>query len=160
MRLVSVSVGLPRDVEWHHRTVRTSIWKTPVAGRVPLTTLNLEGDRQSDLSVHGGRNKAVYIYPSEHYEYWRRELPGIDLPWGSFGENLTTEGLLETEVRILDGDDAPALNLRLFREMQGKPEGPLSWFGGELDEPAFLARMAEEGRLIYEFDVHRTYGLG
>jgi len=102
VRLVSVSVGLPRDVEWHHRTVRTSIWKEPVAGRVPLTTLNLEGDRQSDLSVHGGRNKAVYIYPSEHYEYWRHELPGIDLPWGSFGENLTTEGLLETEVRIGD----------------------------------------------------------
>jgi hypothetical protein len=67
---------------------------------------------------------------------------------------------LETTVTILDGDDAPALNLHLFRVMQGKPEGPLSWFGGELDEPAFLARMADEGRLIYEFDVHRTYGLG
>jgi MOSC domain-containing protein YiiM len=63
---------------------------------------NLDGDQQSDLTVHGGEGKAVYIYPSEHYEFWREELPGIDLPWGSFGENFTTEELLESDVRVGD----------------------------------------------------------
>jgi len=101
-RLVSVNVGLPREVDWHGRAVRTSIWKSSVEGPVRVRSLNLEGDQQSDLSVHGGRDKAVYAYPREHYDYWRRELPGQALPWGSFGENLTTEGLLEPDVRIGD----------------------------------------------------------
>ena len=100
MRLVSVNVGLPREMEWRGRTIRTSIFKTPTDRRVRVTTVNLEGDRQSDLSVHGGVDKAVYAYPSEHYAYWRGELPGMDLPWGIFGENFTTEGLLEESVRI------------------------------------------------------------
>jgi len=82
--------------------VRTSIWKDPVEGLVHVSSLNLEGDQQSDLSVHGGREKAVYAYPSEHYEYWRRELPGTDLAWAAFGENFTTEGLLEPDIRIGD----------------------------------------------------------
>jgi len=82
--------------------VRTSIWKKPVVGRVRAATLNLEGDRQSDLSVHGGVYKAVYAYPSEHYSYWRSILPDNDLPWGAFGENFTIEGLLENDVRIGD----------------------------------------------------------
>jgi MOSC domain-containing protein YiiM len=82
--------------------VRTSIWKEPVDGPVRVSTLNLEGDQQSDLSVHGGKDKAVYVYPREHYEYWKRELPGQELPWGAFGENLTTAGLLEPDVRIGD----------------------------------------------------------
>ena len=101
-QLVSVNVGLPREVDWHGRVVRTSIWKRPVEGPVRVATLNLDGDQQSDLSVHGGREKAVYVYPREHYEYWKRKLPGQDLPWGAFGENLTTEGLLEPDVRIGD----------------------------------------------------------
>ena len=102
MQLVSVNVGLPRDVTWHGRVVRTSIWKDPVEGLVRVSSLNLEGDQQSDLSVHGGPDKAVYAYPSEHYEYWRRELPGTDLAWAAFGENFTTEGLLEPDIRIGD----------------------------------------------------------
>lgn len=102
MPLVSVNVGRPREVDWHGRTVRTSIWKSPVTGRVHVTSLNLDGDEQSDLSVHGGREKAVYAYPREHYEYWRKELPAQDFPWGAFGENFTTEGLLERDVRIGD----------------------------------------------------------
>jgi MOSC domain-containing protein YiiM len=102
VKLTSVNTGLPRDVTWHGRTVRTSIWKAPVEGPVRVETLNLEGDRQSDLTVHGGPDKAVYLYPSEHYEYWRAALPDADLPWGVFGENFTTEGLLEAEVRIGD----------------------------------------------------------
>jgi MOSC domain-containing protein YiiM len=101
-KLVSVNVGLPREVQWHSRNVRTSIWKTPKEGAVRVGKLNLEGDEQSDLSVHGGSDKAVYAYPSEHYAFWRAELPDMDLPWGSFGENLTTEGVLEPDVMIGD----------------------------------------------------------
>jgi MOSC domain-containing protein YiiM len=102
MRLLSVNTGRPRDVEAGGRVVRTSIWKTPRNGRVHVSTLNIDGDEQSDLSVHGGVYKAVYCYPSEHYEYWRRELSRTDLPWGAFGENLTAEGLLEDDVSIGD----------------------------------------------------------
>ena len=102
MQLVSVNVGLPREVTSHGRVVRTSIWKDPVEGLVHVSSLNLEGDQQSDLSVHGGPEMAVYAYPREHYEYWRRELPGMELAWGTFGENFTTEGLLEPDIRIGD----------------------------------------------------------
>ena len=97
-----MNVGRPRRVEWGGRQVRSAIWKAPVAGRVRVTRQNLEGDKQSDLRVHGGPDKAVYAYPAEHYSYWKEELPELDLPWGAFGENLTTEGLLETGVRIGD----------------------------------------------------------
>jgi MOSC domain-containing protein YiiM len=97
-----VSSGLPQEVVSHGRTVVTSIWKQPVEGRVRVSRLNIAGDQQSDLTVHGGPDKAVYAYPSEHYEYWRRELPGTDLPWGAFGENFTTEGLLEPAVGVGD----------------------------------------------------------
>jgi MOSC domain-containing protein YiiM len=102
MHVVAVSVGGPREIEWRGRIVRTSIFKTPVAGRVRVGRLNVDGDRQSDLSVHGGAEKAVYAYPSEHYAWWRAELSDAGLGWGSFGENLTTEGLLEAEVSIGD----------------------------------------------------------
>ncbi len=100
--LISVNVGLPRTVEWKGREVTTGIFKEPVAGRVKLRTLNLDGDGQADLSVHGGPDMAVYVYPTEHYRYWRKELPGMDLPWGMFGENFTTEGILEDSVNIGD----------------------------------------------------------
>ena len=102
MKVLSVSVGLPREIEAGDRLVRTSIFKSPVAGRVPIVGNNLAGDAQSDLSVHGGRTKAIYAYPSEHYSYWREQLPGTDLPPGSFGENLTIEGLLEEDAHIGD----------------------------------------------------------
>ncbi len=101
-RLISVNVALPRDVEWKGRTVTTGIFKEPVDGRVTVQPMNVDGDRQADLSVHGGPSKAVYVYPAEHYAYWRDELDGMDLPWGMFGENFTTEGLLEDTVRIGD----------------------------------------------------------
>jgi MOSC domain-containing protein YiiM len=102
MKLVAISVGRPKEVQWHGRSVNTSIFKTPVSGRVHVTRINVEGDEQSDLSVHGGVEKAVYAYPAEHYNFWRRELPDTELPWGTFGENFTTEGLLEDEVWIGD----------------------------------------------------------
>lgn len=102
LKLISVNVGLPRDVVWNGKTVTTGIFKEPVEGRVMMRRLNLDGDRQADLSVHGGLSKAVYAYPVEHYDYWRKELPDMNLPWGMFGENLTTEGLLEDDINIGD----------------------------------------------------------
>jgi len=102
MKIISVNVGLPRLVLRNGEPVSTGIFKEPVSGRVTMRTLNLDGDRQSDLSVHGGPLKAVYVYPSEHYEFWKQELPEMDLPWGVFGENFTTTGLFETEVNIGD----------------------------------------------------------
>jgi MOSC domain-containing protein YiiM len=102
MKLISLNVGLPPVVMSNGDPVSTGIFKEPVAGRVMLRTLNLDGDRQADLSVHGGPSKAVYVYPSEHYDYWKRELPEMKLPWGMFGENFTTAGLFESEVNIGD----------------------------------------------------------
>lgn len=102
MKLISVNTGLPREVTWNGQTVTTGIFKAPVAGRIALRRLNLDGDRQADLSVHGGPDKAVYFYPCEHYDFWRSELSGVDWQWGMFGENFTTEGLLENTVSIGD----------------------------------------------------------
>jgi len=102
MRILSVNVGLPRPVTWGGRAIITGIFKEPVAGRIAVRALNLDGDRQADLTVHGGREKAVYAYPAEHYAYWRAELPGVGLAHGAFGENLTTEGLLEDDVQVGD----------------------------------------------------------
>ncbi len=102
MKIVSVNVGLPRLLSWRGQTFKTGIFKQPVPGRVMLRKTNLDGDRQADLSVHGGPNKAVYGYPSEHYEYWKRQLARPELPWGSLGENFTTEGMLETELSVGD----------------------------------------------------------
>jgi MOSC domain-containing protein YiiM len=102
MRLISLNVGLPREVSWQGGTVTTGIFKQPVAGRVRVRQLNLDGDRQADLDVHGGPSKAVYVYPSEHYPYWRDKFPDIEMPWGMFGENFTLEGLLEDQVNIGD----------------------------------------------------------
>jgi MOSC domain-containing protein YiiM len=89
-------------VGFQGRLVTTGIFKEPVEGRVRLRRLNLDGDKQADLKVHGGPDKAVYAYSSEHYDYWRKRFPDMPLPWGMFGENLTTKGLLEDEVNVGD----------------------------------------------------------
>jgi MOSC domain-containing protein YiiM len=106
MKLVSVNTGLPREVSWHRRRVTTAIFKEAVKGRVALRKLNLDGDRQADLKVHGGEYKAVYCYPLAHYDYWKKELPGRELPMGVFGENFTLDdtgpGLLEESVHLGD----------------------------------------------------------
>ena len=102
VKIVSINCGLPRQVPWQGMDVTTSIYKEPVIGRIPLRTLNLDGDRQSDLSVHGGKDKAVYCYPIEHYGFWQAEFPNHTLNMGVFGENFTTEGLTEEAVHIGD----------------------------------------------------------
>lgn len=101
MKIISLNVGMPTEVEWHGRIVSTGIFKEPVAGRVALRKLNLDGDRQADLTVHGGAYKAVYCYAVEHYAYWKDEL-GRELPMGMFGENFTTEGVAEEAVHLGD----------------------------------------------------------
>ena len=102
MRVVSVNVGLPREVVWRGKSITTGIFKEPVSGPVRIRLLNLDGDRQADLRVHGGHDKAVYAYPSEFYELWKRERPDLAFPLGQFGENLTTEGLVDEEVNVGD----------------------------------------------------------
>ena len=101
-KLISIQVGIPRTVQIDGEEITTGIFKTPIEKRIPLHWLDLEGDQQADLTVHGGRDKAVYVYPSEHYPYWKKQLPGVNLPWGAFGENFTTSGLVEDTVCLGD----------------------------------------------------------
>ena len=155
MKVLSVNVGTPREVEWHGQTVQTSIWKSPVNGRVPMTTLNLAGDRQSDLSVHGGPEKAVYIYPVEHYAHWSAELPETALPWGAFGENLTIEGLLETDVRIGD-----RLSIGSSELMVTQPRMPCYKLGIRLGRDDILKPFLQSGRTGFYVAVIRPGDVG
>jgi len=141
MRLLSVNVGMPREVDWQGATVRTSIFKSPVAGRVRVATLNLEGDQQSDLTVHGGTDKAVYVYPSEHYSFWRGELSHADLTWAAFGENFTTEGLLESEMRIGDRLRAGSAEFIVTQ-----PRMPCYKLGLRFGRPDMVKRFHHSGR--------------
>jgi MOSC domain-containing protein YiiM len=155
MKLVSVNVGLPREVLSKGKTVTTGIFKEPVAGRIMLRTLNLDGDRQADLSVHGGPSKAVYAYPSEHYAYWRRELPGMPLPWGMFGENLTTDGLMEERVNIGDRFRIGSAEL-----MVTEPRLPCYKLGVKFGREDIVKRFLRSGRTGFYFSVLREGGVG
>jgi len=121
--------------------VRTSIFKAPVAGRVRVAALNIAGDEQSDLSVHGGIDKAVYAYPSEHYAFWRKELPDMEFPWGAFGENLTTEGLLEDGVHIGDRFRAGSAEFVVTQ-----PRIPCYKLGIRFNRPEMVKRFLRSGR--------------
>ena len=155
MNVVSLNVGLPREIEWRGQTVRTSIFKSPADRRLRVTTLNFEGDQQSDLSVHGGVDKAVYTYPSEHYAYWREELPQVDLPWGVFGENLTIEGLLEEDVRIGD-----RLRVGSAEFVVTQPRMPCFKLGIRFGRPDILKRFLRSGRTGFYFAVLREGEVG
>jgi MOSC domain-containing protein YiiM len=102
VKIISLNVAKPRRMVYKGETINTGIFKKPVLSRIALRTLNLDGDRQADLTVHGGPNKAVYAYPSEHYAYWRQEMPDAKLSWGAFGENFTTTQLQEEDLHIGD----------------------------------------------------------
>jgi MOSC domain-containing protein YiiM len=141
MRVLSICVGLPREGQSHGHTVLTSILKAPVSGPMIVTTLNLEGDRQSDLTVHGGVKKAVYVYPSEHYAFWREELPGVALPWGAFGENLTTEGLLEDMTHVGD-----RLRIGSAEFVVTVPRMPCYKLAMHFDRPDIIKRFLRSGR--------------
>jgi MOSC domain-containing protein YiiM len=141
MKLMSINVGLPREITWRGKSVRTSIWKSPVEGRVRVSRLNLDGDQQSDLSVHGGVDKAVYAYPSEHYSYWRSQLGDPNLSWGAFGENFTTEGLLEDQLHIGD-----RIHVGSAEFIVTQPRMPCFKLGIRFDRPDMVKRFLQSKR--------------
>lgn len=141
MKIVSVNVGQPRQVPWKGRAIMTGIYKEPVAGRVPMRRLNLDGDGQADLPVHGGIEKAVYVYPAEHYAYWKKELPEMDLSWGLFGENLTTEGLMEEAIHIGDRFRIGSAEARVTQ-----PRMPCYKLGIRFQRDDMIKRFLESGR--------------
>src|ERR1700758_620165 len=154
-KLVAISVGKPREVQWRGRGVETSIFKTPVSGRVRVRRLNVDGDQQSDLSVHGGADKAVYAYPAEHYDFWRRELPDPELPWGTFGENFTTEGLLEEDVWIGDRYRVGSVEVVVTQ-----PRMPCYKLAIRFDRPDVVKRFLQSRRSGFYFGVEREGEVG
>lgn len=150
LRLVSLNVARPRLTLYKGASINTGIFKQPVAGPVQLRTLNLDGDRQADLSVHGGPFKAVYGYPSEHYALWRRELPGMDLPWGMFGENFTTEGVVESDLHIGD-----RLQIGTAIVMARQPRTPCYKLAAKFQRDDMLERFLRSGRSGFYFSVER-----
>ncbi|HEX8290474.1 MAG TPA: MOSC domain-containing protein [Pyrinomonadaceae bacterium] len=140
---------------WNGQAVSTGIYKVPVGGRIMLRTLNLDGDRQADLTVHGGPDKAAYAYPSEHYAYWRGELPGAELPWGMFGENFTTEGLDESGVRVGDRFRIGAAEVTVTQ-----PRLPCHKLGIKFGRADILRRLLASGRTGFYFSVRREGEVG
>jgi MOSC domain-containing protein YiiM len=155
MKIISVNVARPRLVEWNEQIVSTGIYKVPVAGRIMLRTLNLDGDRQADLTVHGGPSKAVYVYPAEHYNYWRDELPGTELPWGMFGENFTTEGLNEATVNIGD-----RFRVGSAEVMVTEPRMPCYKLGIKFGRTDIIKRFLKSGRTGFYLSVQSESEVG
>jgi MOSC domain-containing protein YiiM len=150
VKLVSLNVARPRLVVYKGQSINTGIFKQPVSGPVQLRTLNLDGDRQADLSVHGGPHKAVYGYPSEHYSFWRDELPGVDLPWGMFGENFTTSGLAEDELHVGDRFQIGSSIL-----MVRQPRTPCYKLAAKFQRDDMLERFLLSGRSGFYFSVEQ-----
>ena len=150
MRVLSVNVSLPRDVVWRGKTIRTGIYKEPVAGRVPLRRTNLDGDRQADLRVHGGPDKAVYAYPSEYYELWSRERPELLVRPGAFGENLTTDGLVDDDVSVGD-----RFRIGTAELVVTQPRLPCFKLGIKMGRDEFVLEFLERGLLGFYFAVVR-----
>jgi len=155
MNLISVNTGLPREVLWHGIQVTTGIFKQPIEGRVALRKLNLDGDRQADLTVHGGEHKAVYCYPLAHYGYWREELPGQALPMGAFGENFTTDGLLEDSVHIGDGFSVGSAEVIVTQ-----PRLPCYKLGVRFQSDDMVKRFLASGRTGFYLAVTREGEVG
>jgi MOSC domain-containing protein YiiM len=155
MKLVSVNTGLPQEANWHGNRILTAIYKRPAASRVALRRLNLDGDGQADLSVHGGEDKAVYCYPLEHYAYWKLELPGRDLPMGIFGENFTTQGLLENSVYLGDHFSVGSAEL-----LVAQPRLPCYKLGLRFQADDMVKRFLASGRTGFYFAVNREGEVG
>jgi MOSC domain-containing protein YiiM len=150
MKVISLNVGRPRRIQYQASTISTGIFKDPVSGPVMLRALNLDGDRQADLSVHGGPYKAVYGYPAEHYDFWRQELPGMGLPWGMFGENFTTEGLFEDELHVGD-----RLQVGSAIVMVRQPRIPCYKLAAKFQRDDILERFLRSGRSGFYFSVEQ-----
>jgi MOSC domain-containing protein YiiM len=153
--LLSVNVGLPREVQWRGQRVTTGIYKEPVDGRVALRPLNLDGDRQADLSVHGGAAKAVYCYPSEHYGYWKEQLQRDDLPFGIFGENFTTAGCDEQSVHV--GDE---FSVGTALVVVTQPRMPCYKLGIRFQSDEMVKRFLASGRSGFYLAVKREGDVG
>ena len=150
MKLISVNVARPRLAMYKGETFNTGIFKQPVSGPVMLRTLNLDGDRQADLAVHGGPFKAVYGYPLEHYAFWNAELLGANLPWGMFGENFTTEGLFENDLHIGD-----RLQIGSAIVMVRQPRIPCYKLAVKFQRNDILQRFLSSGRSGFYFSVEQ-----
>ncbi|MEM7551967.1 MAG: MOSC domain-containing protein [Bacteroidota bacterium] len=148
MKLVSVNVGKPQTVNWKGKEVETGIYKESVDGVVKVNSLNLEGDQQADLKVHGGVSKAVYAYPSEHYEYWKSVYPEKNLDWGKFGENLTTSGVLETEINV---GDQYKIGSAIFEVTE--PRMPCYKLGIKMEDDSILKKFLEANYSGFYFKV-------
>jgi MOSC domain-containing protein YiiM len=150
MKLLSVNVGLPSEVASDRGLVLTSIFKSPAAGRIDVRGHNLTGDRQSDLKVHGGVYKAVYAYPSEHYSFWKERLADVELPWGAFGENLTTEGILEYDVHVGD-----RLRIGSAEFVVTQPRMPCFKLGIRLGRPDMIKQFLDSRRSGFYLSIAR-----
>lgn len=150
MKLISLNVARPRLVLYKGQSISTGIFKRPVSGAVMLRTLNLDGDQQSDLSVHGGLYKAVYGYPSEHYAFWREELPEADLSWGALGENFTTEGLFESDLHVGD-----RLRIGEAVMMVRQPRSPCYKLAAKFQRDDMVERFLHSGRSGFYFSVEQ-----
>ena len=155
MKIISVNVGLPRLALRNGEPVSTGIFKEPVSSRVMVRTLNLDGDRQADLSVHGGPQKAVYVYPSEHYEFWKHELPDMELPWGMFGENFTSEGMFETEINVGD-----TFRIGAAEVMVTQPRMPCYKLGIRFGRTDIIKRFLASERTGFYFSVMKEGDVG
>src|SRR2546423_10809570 len=150
VKLISLNVARPHLMVYKGATINTGIFKKPITGRIRLRTLNLDGDRQADLSVHGGPNKAVYGYPSEHYLFWREELPGMNLPWGMFGENFTTTGLAEDKLYVGD-----RFQIGSAVVMVRQPRTPCYKLAAKFQRDDILERLLLSGRSGFYFSVEQ-----
>ena len=155
MQVLSVNVGMPREIEWKGDTFVTGIFKSPAAGHIPVRSLNLKGDRQADLTVHGGTDKAVYAYPVEHYAFWREVLQVEDMPYGSFGENLTLTGLMEDDVHIGD-----RFRIGTTVLVVTQPRVPCYKLAAKFRRPEIVREFLESGRSGFYLAVLREGGIG
>jgi len=155
MKVISVNTGLPRNVTWHGRSVSTGIFKEPVNKRVALRKLNLDGDGQADLTVHGGEYKAVYCYPLEHYEYWKSELPGRELPMGVFGENFTLDSSPEESVHLGDRFSVGSAEVVVTQ-----PRLPCYKLGIRFESDDMVRRFFQSGRSGFYLAVTREGEVG
>jgi MOSC domain-containing protein YiiM len=150
MSIISVNVGQPREVLWHGKPVLTSIFKYPVEGPLRLDLEDFVGDRQADLTVHGGPDKAAYVYPAAYYDAWRRELPDVELPWGAFGENLTMAGVVDTAVYIGD-----RYRIGSAEVVVTQPRLPCYKLGVRFGRDTFVKQFLQSGRTGFYFRVLR-----
>ncbi len=155
MKLISVNTGLPREVFWHGKSVITGIFKDPVERRIPLRKLNLHGDGQGDLKVHGGRHKAVYCYPLAHYDYWKAALPERELPMGVFGENFTIDCPLEEPVFL--GDQ---FSVGTAEVVVTQPRHPCYKLGIRFEDDDMVKRFFESRRFGFYLSVAREGDVG